>query len=85
MIESICIGHFILAGVLVGVFFLAGCIIKPVPLPVVMSPAEESQFDLMQTDAQGNTLVIQMKEGVHHGSKQEALSCHQESSALSGD
>jgi hypothetical protein len=39
----------------------------------------------MQTDAQGNTLVIQMKEGVHHGSKQEALSCHQESSALSGD
>jgi hypothetical protein len=77
MIESICLGHFILAGVLVGAFFLAGCFIKPAPLPVVMSPADENKFDLMQTDAQGNTLVIQMKEPIH-GSKQEAttVACH---------
>jgi len=79
MIESICLGHLILAGILVGAFFLAGCIIKPAPLPVVMSPADESKFDLMQTDAHGNTLVIQMKEPVHGSKhKQEAttVACH---------
>jgi hypothetical protein len=73
MIEAICLGHFILAAILVGVFFVAGIVIKPTPLPVVMSAAEESKFDLMQTDAQGNTLVIQMKGSVHHGIKQEAI------------
>jgi hypothetical protein len=83
ILELICAGHLILAAILVGAFFLAGCFIKPAPLPIVMSPAEESQFDLMQTDAQGNTLVIQMKEPVYgKHNKQKALACHQESSAI---
>jgi hypothetical protein len=70
MIESICVGHVILAAILVGAFFLAGRFIKPTPIIVTMSPTDEHQFDLMQKDAQGNTLIIQTKEGVHHENKQ---------------
>jgi hypothetical protein len=73
ILESICLGHIIAAGVLVGIFFLVNA---TVPMP----PIEKN---LMQTDARGNTIVIQMKESVHHGSnEQEAIASHQESSAL---
>ena len=77
MLESICLGHFILAGILVVAFFLAGCFIKPAPIVQPMSSVEESQYDLMQQDKNDRRMVIQLKEKVPHGSsKQEALACH---------
>jgi hypothetical protein len=74
MTEVLCLGHLIMAGILVGVFFLVGCLVKPAPIVQPMSPTEERQYDLMQQGPDGHSIAVQLKEHVTHGtSKQEAI------------
>jgi GH24 family phage-related lysozyme (muramidase) len=77
ILESICLGHLIGAGILVVLFFLVGHLVKPASIVQSMSPAEENQYDLMQQDKNGHCMAVQLKENVTHGKhEQEALACH---------
>lgn len=71
MIESICLMHFIGAGILVGLFFLVGRIIKPESIVPPMSPVEESQYDLIHQDEKNRVMAVQLKENVTHGKRNE--------------
>lgn len=84
MIESICLMHFIGAGALVGLFILAGYLIKPAPIITPMSPTEEKQFDLIQVNASNKMTIVQMKENVPHGNKQ-TITSNQEPSGIQGN
>lgn len=81
MLESICLGHFFVAGGFVGLCFIVLIVIKPAPFPVVMLPIEEAKHDTQILDADGNRLVVQLKE-VTRGNNKEAVTSHQESSCI---
>ena len=81
MLEAICISHLLIAAIFVGGIFVVSLVIKPAPLPIVMLPAEESQYDLLHKNSNG-IMIVQLKEPAHGKCNEEALACHQESSSV---
>jgi hypothetical protein len=59
ILESICLGHFIGVVILIGLFFLAECVIKPIIPP--MPPTEEEKCGIKTID--GSKIITQMKQG----------------------